>query len=81
MVHDSALGARLVIRAAVPVTGAVRGPGPPPFRISFARERVKPSWARAAMRGIGATIAEVFARDGADIICIDIPGASARDHG
>ncbi|MCG7249520.1 3-oxoacyl-ACP reductase [Corynebacterium striatum] len=29
-----------------------------------------------AARGIGATIAEVFARDGADIICIDIPGAS-----
>ncbi|MGX4762629.1 3-oxoacyl-ACP reductase [Corynebacterium minutissimum] len=29
-----------------------------------------------AARGIGATIAEVLARDGADVICIDVPQAS-----
>ena len=28
-----------------------------------------------AARGIGATIAEVFARDGAKVVCIDIEGA------
>ncbi|MCQ9333716.1 3-oxoacyl-ACP reductase [Corynebacterium phoceense] len=29
-----------------------------------------------AARGIGATIADVLARDGADVICVDVPGAS-----
>ena len=29
-----------------------------------------------AARGIGATIAEVFARDGAKVVCIDIEGAA-----
>ncbi|AZA10713.1 3-oxoacyl-ACP reductase [Corynebacterium gerontici] len=29
-----------------------------------------------AARGIGATIAEVLARDGAQVICVDVPGAS-----
>jgi 3-oxoacyl-[acyl-carrier protein] reductase len=28
-----------------------------------------------AARGIGAAIAEVFARDGADVVCVDIPAA------
>ena len=53
--------------AVEPWTGAVPGEWDAPFR-------GKKAAVTGAARGIGAAIAEVLARDGAQVICMDLPG-------